>query len=321
MEFKQFVLNRCASKTERETAGFIINHYERMLEDQRVHYERLVETQYDRISDLLNDKNRLQREELTLRARLEDSQTRDCTKITFEQIRALRRPDLVNKNKAKPNKVGQLRLAQTLRETARQTVDRTVAAKMLTRADQLCAEVTKGVETTTVIKDHVIDEENRKAKRQFIQKVRDEVVIDNMIRSKKSLPETGRINLHDKQAFNVGMDKGKLTIAERAVRTETDYDDMLEEVSDELASTASDFTSEEEEEALARTVDEVRRRAQNKSELQRNVKLAKHVINRVRTVLIDDDEKAMLFSRNNPSLTDVELERSFRTRALMRDYD
>lgn len=313
MELTQFVLETCRNDGERKLAETLVKHYTYLLGQKDRHYEEVVETQHSRIVDLLRSQQHdwktieeLKSDNKLLTKQLESSRSRDCTKLTPEQIKKIRDPARFVRPPQKTNKTAQLKLAQTLRDTARTTLDPGVAARMLTKAEQLCEQVTNAVVPEAKIIDHVNETANKRTKRNFMQKIRDEVAIDDMIRSKKNLPSTISVKLHDKEAFGNCLDKGRIELADSAVTGVEEVEELIEEISSNCAYSSSEFTNSEEENALAEVRQVIRQKTLEKHAIAKRAKLVRHITEKVRAIR-DTDMLAMEISRSNPHYTQKQL--------------
>lgn len=319
MEFTQYVLSRSLSKESRETARFLIEHYEKRIQhyEERMqglhdHYNKVIEQLNDthdgRVSDLHSrlrentadkeyERQRVealetdyQRQIDELKKLYEESRERDCTKLTVEQIKTLRRPEFVPPKRRRPAQ--QLKLAQSLRDAARNTVDVTVKAKMLTKADAICTALTEEIIPTPEAVDHVNAEATRKNKRQFVQKIKDEIAIDNMLRSKNNVPKNVHVVLHDQEAFRSGLASGKVTVEDKAVVAVNEFEEVAEELSDRLAESTTDFTSEDEAMSNEYLLQEIAGRVDKKREKLRNIKATRTFVDKAKTILAETDVSA-----------------------------
>lgn len=310
MEFSQYILSKCQTKSEKETVQFLVEHYEKRILDIHVQYTKHIEYITDshdgRVSDLHkrlkeNEADKeyervrteaLEVELVNLRKQMEECQQRDCTRLTVEQIKAMRRPDLVQQKRKRPGQLSQLRLAQTLRETARTTVDATVKAKMLTKADEICTAMTEDIIVTPTVSDHVQAETTRKNKRQFVQKIKDEIAIDNMLRSKSTVPRNVNVVLHDQDAFRTGLEKGKVTVQKQAVTANNEFEELAEELSDRLAESSTDFTSEDEAQSSEYLAMKIKERIDDKRMEMKTIHATKKFVEKARHLMSESDVSA-----------------------------
>lgn len=300
MEFEQYIYTKCHSKAEKDTVALVIAMYrdrmgalEAIIKERGIAATKMEEGYRIALSNahgyMMDMRSRIG----VLEETVKELRERDCTKLTIDQIKRLRRPDLPPRerkpNKAS-NKAAKLKFAQTLRDNARTTIDKTVAAKLLTQADDICRELAGETVTSQHVQKHVEDQQQRKTKRQFIQKINDEVAIDSMIRSKKSLPKVNEVVLHDKAAFEQGLITGKIRVEDKAVVAIDELKQTADEISDYLSETTlSDFTTDEELEAREEVIGVVKDALAKKIEAAKNVKLAKKMSRELKEFLSESD--------------------------------